>query len=207
MKRIRVLLAEDHFLPRFAVRTLLEREPDLEVVAEAETGWQAVELYQKERPDIVLTDLRMPEFDGFAAIAAIVRHDPRARILVLSHYESQEDVARAISAGASGYLPKDVDGRTLVEAIRSVASGLRYVPDEIARRLAEREEALPLTAREHDVLSLVAGGASNAEVGKALKISEGTARIHMTNIMAKLGVKSRTQAAAVALKRGLLERP
>jgi two-component system NarL family response regulator len=201
-KPLRVLLAEDHFLPRFAVRSLLEREPDLQVVAEAETGWQAVALWKEHRPDVVLMDLRLPELDGHAAIAAIRRDDPAARILVLSNYEREEDVKRAMAAGAAGYLRKDVDGARLLEALRRVAGGGRYLPETASQLLAETETRL--SAREREILTLVCQARTNAEVGRALGISEGTVRIHMTNIMVKLGVKRRTEAITVALKKGLV---
>jgi two-component system NarL family response regulator len=201
---IRILVVEDHFLPRFAVTMLVNETADLTVVAEAETGWRAVELYRQHRPDVVLMDLRLPEMDGTAATAAILREFPEARVLVLSHYESEEDVGGALRAGACGFLKKDVKAETLLRAIRAVAAGKTFVPESVAARLTVTPPGLGLSKRELDILKLVFKGLSNAEIGTALAISEGTVRVHMSNLMNKLGVKRRTEAVSTALARGLL---
>lgn len=201
---IRVLIVEDHFLPRFAVTTLINETADVRVIAEAETGWRAVELYRQHRPDLVLMDLRLPEMDGTAATAALTREFPEARVLVLSHYESEEDVGGAMRAGARGFLKKDVKAETLLTAIRAVASGKIWVPDAVAARLNSTPPGFALSKRELDILKLVFKGMSNPEIGAALGISEGTVRVHMSNIMNKLGVKRRTEAVSAALARGLL---
>lgn len=203
-KRLRVLVAEDHFLARLALTTLIGDEPDLELVGRAETGWQAVALFAKLRPDVTVMDLRMPELDGVAATAALRREHAGARVLVLSNSDAPEDVRRALAAGAAGYLRKDVDGKTLVDAIRRVAAGQSYVPPDLAQRLEEHDDAGQLTRRELDILRLVARGLSNQQLADELGISEGTVRVHMSNIMLKLGVKRRTEAVAVALRRGLV---
>lgn len=199
---LRILVVEDHFLARLAVTTLLEGQAGMQVVGHAETGWQAVDLYRKLRPDVVVMDLRMPEMDGAGATAFICREDPAARVLILSQYENEEDVKAAVAAGALGYLKKDVDGATLVEAIRAVAHGRKHLPAVAAEVSAEASNQL--TRREVEVLQLVFEGRKNAEIGETLSISEGTVRIHVSNILSKLGVKRRTEAVAIALKRGLL---
>lgn len=195
---------EDHFLPRFAVATLIQETADMEVVAEAETGWRAVELFRQHRPDVVLMDLRLPELEGTAATAAIVREFPDARVLVLSHYESEHDVSGAMRAGARGYVKKDVAGETLLGAIRRVAADETYVPATVAAHLQATPSKLALSKRELEILKLVFKGLSNPEVGAALGITEGTVRVHMGNLMNKLGVKRRTEAVSAALARGFL---
>lgn len=203
-KPIRVLVVEDHFLARLAVTTLIEDQSDLEVVGAAETGRQAIALYEDRKPDVVLMDLRLPELDGVAATTAIIAAHPGARVLVLSNYENDEEVAAAVAAGARGYLKKDVSGSVLLDAIRRVAQGLRYLPSAVADKLADRQTQAALTTREVDVLGQVFKGLSNREIGRALEITEGTVRIHVSNILLKLGVKRRTEAVAVALRRGIV---
>lgn len=201
---IRVIVAEDHYLAGLALETLISDHADLELVGRAETGWAAVALYEKHRPDVVIMDLRLPELDGIAATAAIRRADPGARVLVLSNSEAPDDVRRAMAAGASGYLKKDVDGNTLIAAVRAVAGGGNYVQAGLAERLEGESDYAELTRRELDVLRLVAAGRSNQQLADELAISEGTVRVHISNILLKLGVKRRTEAVALALKRGLV---
>jgi two-component system NarL family response regulator len=203
-KPIRILVVEDHYLAALALSTVISDEPELELVARAETGWEAVSLFTKHKPDLVIMDLRLPDLDGVAATAAILRADPKARVLVLSNSETEEDVRRALAAGAAGYLKKDVQGKILLDAIRGVASGRSYVPSEVAARLEEGDDRSRLTRRELGILQLVAQGRSNDQLAAELGISEGTVRVHMSNILLKLGVKRRTEAVAVALKRGLV---
>lgn len=199
---LRILVAEDHFLARLAVTTVLEGELGMTVVGHAETGWQAVDLYRKLRPHVVVMDLRMPEMDGVAATAFICREDPAAKVLVLSQYENEEDVKAAVAAGALGYVKKDVAGATLVEAIRVVARGQKHLPAVATDVTIEASNQL--TRREIEILQLVFEGRKNAEIAVALAISEGTVRIHVSNVLSKLAVKRRTEAVAIALKRGLL---
>lgn len=201
---IRVLVVEDHFLARLAVTTLVGDASDMTVVAVAETGKQAIELVAAHAPDVVLMDLRLPELDGVGATAAICAAHPGARVLVLSNYESDEEIAGALAAGARGFLRKDVSGPELLDAIRRVAQGLRYLPANVANKLAERQGQAALTTREVEVLEHVFKGGSNRDIARALDITEGTVRIHVSNILLKLGVKRRTEAVAVALKRGIL---
>lgn len=200
----RILIVEDHFLAGLALTTLIEDQPDLQLVARAETGWQAVSLFEQHLPDLVIMDFRLPEMDGASATAAIKRGHPKARILVLSASEKTDEVRRALEAGAAGYMKKDADGPALLAAIRAVAQGQPYVPEELARRLEEVDAETRLTYREGEILSLVAQGLSNQDVAERLQISEGTVRVHMSHLMLKLGVKRRTEAVALALKRGLV---
>lgn len=202
---VRLLVAEDHFLARYALVEFLGEQPGFVVVARAESGREAVELFRAHRPDVVIMDLRLPEMDGFAAIEAICAAAPGARVLVLSNFESEEDVHRALRAGARGYLRKDVSGEVLLDAIRRVHAGGRYLPPDVAEKLADRALQAPLTARELDVLRLVCRGLSNKQIGAALKLKESTVRIYVSNVLVKLGAKRRTEAIAVALKRGLVE--
>ena len=201
---IKILTVEDHFLARLALSTLIEDQADMKVVGTAESGREAIELYQKLTPDLVLMDLRLPELDGVEATRQICEHHASARILVVSNFESEEDVNRAVAAGALGYLKKDVSGDVLIEAIRRVASGERYFTHELPDRSADRSARSSLTPREIEVLDLIFKGRSNREIADRLSIGEGTVRIHVSNVLLKLGVKRRTEAVAVALKRGLL---
>ena len=201
---IKILTVEDHFLARLALSTLIEDQPDMKVLGTAESGREAVEIYSKLKPDLVLMDLRLPEMDGVEASRQICGKDPHARILVVSNYESEEDVSRAVDAGALGYLKKDASGDVLLEAIRRVAKGERYFPQEMAEKTNDRSPRSALTPREIEVLDLIFKGRSNREIADKLTIGEGTVRIHVSNVLLKLGVKRRTEAVAVGLKRGLL---
>lgn len=201
---IKILTVEDHFLARLALSTLIEDQADMKVLGTAESGREAVEIYGKLQPDLVLMDLRLPELDGVEATRQICAHHPAARILVVSNYESEEDVSRAVQAGALGYLKKDASGDVLLEAIRLVAKGERYFPQEMPDKNADRSPRSTLTPREIEVLLLIFKGRSNREIADTLSIGEGTVRIHVSNVLLKLGVKRRTEAVAVALKRGLL---
>lgn len=203
-KPIRILIADDHFVVRMGLAALINTQPDMTVVAEATDGRQAVELFRQHRPDIALLDLRMPEMNGIEAIAAIRSEFPDARLIVLSSYDGDEDIYRALQAGARGYLLKNMLREGVLETIRTVHAGLRRIPEEVAARLAERMSRDPLTAREMEVLELIVRGKSNKEIAHALKITEGTVKIHVNNILNKLGVTDRTQAAIFALKHGLV---
>lgn len=200
---IRILAVEDHFLARLALTTLIGDQPDMEVVGTAESGREALTAYDRLRPDVVLMDLRLPELDGVAATATICKEHPDARVLVLSNYESEEDVERAVAAGARGYAKKDVHGDVLLQAIRQVHAGQRWFPQQAARP-ADRGARSNLTPREVEVLDLIFRGRSNREIAEQLAIGEGTVRIHVSNVLLKLGCKRRTEAVAVGLKRGLL---
>lgn len=202
--KIRVMLVDDHILMRMGLNTALNNEPDLQVVAEAEDGQEAVEAYATHRPDVVVLDLRMPKLNGFETIEVLRRVHPSARVLILSNYSGGDDVANAFKAGAHGYVSKGMPLEKLLEAIRAVARGDQYVPPEIARRHSSRV-ASQLSPREMDVLTLIAKGQSNKEIAATLNLVEGTVKIHVTNVLSKLGVADRTQAVLAAMRRGILQ--
>jgi two-component system NarL family response regulator len=201
---IRVLIADDHFVVRAGLSTVINSEQDMTVVAEATNGRQAVDLFTEHRPNVVLMDLRMPEMNGVEAIAAIQREFPDSRIIVLTTYDGDEDVYRALQAGARAYILKDMVGDELIDAIRAVHAGQRRIPAAVAARLAERMPRSELTPRELEVLQLIVKGRSNREIGEALFVTEGTVKIHVNNLLGKLGVSDRTQAATAAIKRGIV---
>jgi DNA-binding NarL/FixJ family response regulator len=201
---IRILVVEDQYFFRLALRTVIDARPDMEIVAEAGNGAEALELCRLHRPDVVIMDLRLPGMSGFEAIGQIHRELPSIGILVLSNYEGSEDVHRALSSGALAYLTKDAGADLLIEAILSVRAGKRYVPPSIGALLASRIPGSELTTRELEVLRLLAKGLSNREVGQQLGISENTVRIHVSRILDKLGAADRTQAVLLALERGLV---
>lgn len=205
MTRISILLVEDHFLPRMALNSILSARTDMEISAMAENGAAAVAEYGKRRPNVTIMDLRLPDMSGFDAIAAIRAIDPKARVLVLTNSDRSEDIYRALQAGASGYLLKSTTGAELVDAILATHAGRKYIPRGIGDRLAERMGASDLTMREQEVLALVAHGLSNREIADRLQIAEKTARIHVSNILSKMGVADRTQAAIAAIQRGLVD--
>ena len=203
-KPIRVLIADDHFVVRMGLAAVIGTQPDITVVAEATNGKQAIELFREHRPDVTLMDLRMPEVDGLEAITAIRGEFPESRFIVLTTYDGDEDIYRALQAGARAYLLKDMLRDGLVEAIRAVHAGQRRIPAEVASRLAERMNRTELTARELEVLRLIVEGKSNKAIAAELSIAEGTVKIHINNILSKLGVSDRTQAATFALQRGII---
>jgi two-component system, NarL family, response regulator len=204
MSSIRLLIAEDHAITREGIVAIFNRIPDFTVVAEAENGEQAVILYRQHQPHIALIDLRMPKLDGVGTITQIRQEFPTACLIVLTTYDTDEDIYRGLSAGAKGYLLKDTTAAELVKAVRTVYSGRKYIPPDIAVKLFDRLNSNELTDRELEVLHLVTKGKSNAEIGVLLAISEGTVKFHITNLLAKLGVKDRTQAIIIALQRGLV---
>jgi DNA-binding NarL/FixJ family response regulator len=204
MNQIRILLVEDHFLARQALTSVLTLHSEMKIVATGENGTEAVERYFEHRPDVVIMDLRLPGMSGFDAIRAIRERDPSAHILVVSNYDGSEDIYRALHAGASGYLFKDTSGAELVQAVQATHRGHRYIPRSVGDRLAQRMGVEDLTARELEVLELVAHGRNNREIANALGIAEKTARIHVSNILGKIGVSDRTQAAIAAIQRGLV---
>jgi two-component system NarL family response regulator len=203
--RIRILIVDDHKVVRIGLRAMLSREPDMEVVAEAEDGPSALAAFAAHRPDITLLDLRLPGTSGAALITRLREADPQARIIVLTSYDADEDIFQAVQAGARGYLLKGTfpDG-ILEEAIRTVHAGRRLLPPEVADRLAQRLSGPSLTPREIAVLELVAKGLTNREIGVALSIGAGTIKTHLERIYAKLGVGDRTAAALAAVQRGLV---
>lgn len=201
---ITILTADDHPLIREGLVAVLHAEAGLQVVAEAANGEEAIEAYARLRPDIVLMDLKMPVMDGLAATRAILAEDPEARIIVLTTYDGDEDVHRALSAGARGYLLKDMMRTELIGVIRAVHRGHRGIPAPVAARLAEHTPRIGLTPRELEVLRLVADGLSNAQVAVRIGRTEGTVKVHLKNILQKLDVHDRTEAVTTALRRGFI---
>jgi len=204
LNRIRLLLADDHLVVRIGLRSLLETQPDMEVVAEASSGSAAVRAYAEHQPDIVLMDLRMPDLDGAKATQAIRADFPAARVLILTTFDSHEDVFCALEAGAVGFLLKSTDGEALLEAIRAVRSGAYRLPASVAARFEERRQAPELSLRERQVLGLIVSGKSNKEIGSDLGVAENTVKNHVKVILEKLGVADRTGAATKAIQRGLV---
>ena len=201
---IRVLTADDHPLVRAGLAAVVGAEPDMELVGEAATGHDAVALYRDRRPDVVLMDLRMPGMDGLAATRAILSEFPAARIVVLTTYDGDEDIHRALEAGARGYLLKDMLRTAVINTIRAVHRGQKVIPPEIAARLAEFVPRIRLSERELEVLALAAKGLSNKEIARVLGRAEETVKVHLKNIFDKLGVEDRTEAVTTALQRGIL---
>lgn len=201
---IRLVIADDHPVVREGLAAMCNRRPDLTVVAEAENGEQAVALVLTHRPDVVLMDLRMPVLGGVDAIGAIRAEWPEARIVVMTTFDGDEDIYRALQAGARAYLLKDTPREEIVDAIRAVHAGQKRIPPEIASKLADRLTAEPLTERELGVLKQIVAGRSNKEIGAALGIAEGTVKVHVNSLLGKLGVEDRTQAVTEALRRGIV---
>jgi two-component system, NarL family, response regulator len=202
--RARVLIADDHALMRNGVANLLNQEADLEVVAEAADGQRAVELFEEHRPDVALVDLRMPRLEGVEVVRQIRAAHPDARLIILTTYDTDEDIDRALKAGAQAYLLKDVSAEGLLACIRDGLRGRTHVAPAVAARLAERGARVQLTPRELAVLRELADGRANKEIAAGLGISEGTVKVHLAHLFDKLGVSSRTEAIAVAARRGLV---
>jgi two-component system NarL family response regulator len=203
---IRILIVDDHAVVRDGLAAVLEFQPDLTVAGTAGNGNEAVERFRELRPDVTLMDLAMPECDGVQAIAAIRREFPQARIVVLTTYDGDESIHRALQGGARGYLLKDCATAELLTAVRAVHAGAAHVSAPAASRLAARAAAgPPLSRREIEVLGLVAAGKSNREIGAQLFISEGTVKTHLVSIHEKLGVRDRTEAVVTAIKRGIVQ--
>jgi DNA-binding NarL/FixJ family response regulator len=201
---IRVLVVDDQFVVRMGLVSIIDAQPDMRVIAEAPNGRMAIELFRQHSPQITLMDLRMPVMDGIQATRSLIREFPQARIIVLTTYEGEEDIHRALQAGARGYLLKDALRDELLSGIRAVHSGRKFIPPGIAAKLAERIPMNDLTTRELEVLGLIVKGMNNADIAAALSISRGTVKIHVNNILSKMGVSDRTQAATAAIKRGIV---
>ena len=201
---IKILIVDDHHIVRQGLVALLKTVSGFHVQAEAADGEQAVELFRKHRPDVTLMDLRLPKMNGVDAITKIREIAPGARIVVLTTFDGDEDIYRALQAGAKGYLLKGMDLTELSDAIRSVHAGKTRIPPRVAEKLAERMSGATLTARELEVLKLIVAGKSNKDIGNALFISEATVKTHVNSLLSKLGVEDRTQAATTALQRGIV---
>jgi two-component system NarL family response regulator len=202
--KITVMCVEDHSVVREGISLIINLQPDMRVVAAAATGEEGLELFRLHKPDVTLMDLQLPGMSGLETIRAIRQESSDARIIVLTMYEGDEDIFRALEAGAVSYLLKDARSEEVVRTVRGVRTGERPIAPEIAARLAERTTLRQLSHREHEVLELIAKGMRNKEIASALGISEETAHVHTKNLFAKLKVKDRTSAVTVALRRGLI---
>ncbi len=202
-KQITVMIAEDHVVVREGIASLIGLEPDIEVVAQAANGQEAVELFERLRPQVTLIDLNMPVMDGAATITEIRRLEREAKVIVLTTFGGDEDIYRALQAGASGYLLKDVMPDVLLDTIRKVHAGNVIIPAELMQKIAGRIGGYDLTARETEILNLIVEGKANQQIADNLFIAESTVKFHINNIFGKLGAADRTQAVVIALKSGL----
>ncbi|MBD2463579.1 response regulator transcription factor [Oscillatoria sp. FACHB-1407] len=202
--QIRILIADDHPVVRQGLAAMIGRKPGMAVVAEASDGREAVDLFRQHRPDVTLMDLRMPGMDGVQAIALLKESDRHARIIILTTYDTDEDIYRGLSAGAMAYILKGASPDELIDTIRVVHNGQTRIPSAVAAKLAARINSPNLTSREMEVLQLIVAGQSNKEISVSLQISEGTVRAHVNNLLSKLGVSDRTQATTLALRKGLV---
>jgi DNA-binding NarL/FixJ family response regulator len=201
---IRILVAEDHLVARVGVGAIVNMQPDMKVVGEVSNGQQAVEMYRKIRPDVVLLDMRMPIMSGVEAARAIKAEFPEAKMVALTTYGGDEDIRRALSAGVQAYLTKDVLHDELLKAIRAVYAGQKYLPAAVAAALTAQMPRPDLSAREVQVLELIVRGLANKQIAYSLNIAEHTVKNHVKNILSKLGVQDRTQAATAAIQRGIV---
>jgi two-component system NarL family response regulator len=202
--RASVLVVDDHALLRTGVANIINQESDLHVVAEASNGLEAVEAFVRHRPDVTLLDLRMPVMEGVEAVRQICERDPHAKVIVLTTYDTDDDISRALKAGAKAYVPKDISADGLIECIHDVLAGKTYLAPAAAAKLAEGVTRVQLTPRELGTLRLMADGKSNKEIASELGISERTVKTHLGHLFEKLGVTSRTEAVKIATRRGLV---
>ena len=204
LRKIRVLCVDDHPMIREGVSAMIKRQSDMELVGAAATGEQAVELFRDRAPDVTLMDLQLPSMSGLEAIRALRRADPEARVIVLTMFQGDEDIHRALQAGAATYLLKDVRSAELLSVIRQVHAGERPYPAAVRTLLAGRTGTSVLTSRENDVMLLIAKGLRNKEIAGQLNLSEETVKVHVKSILAKFGVQDRSAAIRVALQRGFV---
>jgi len=202
---IRVLIVDDHFMVRLGLTESIRTEHDLTVVAHASTGAEALSSYAEHHPDVVTMDFRLPDMTGAEAAAELLARHPGARILMLSVSEAEEDIWRAVQAGAAGYLLKSCGSNELLAALRKIHQGGEVFPPGIGTKIAERSRRSNLTPREIQILGCIVGGMSNKEIMEALHLSEGTVKLHVANLLHKLGAMDRTQAAMIAVQRGLVQ--
>lgn len=202
--RIRILGVDDHPLLREGIAAIITSQPDMVLVSQAANGAEAIQQYREHRPDVTLMDLRLPDLNGIDVMIAIRVEFPEARIIMLTTFEGDVEIQRALEAGARGYLLKNMPPSELAQVIRQVHAGKKRIPPEIAAQLAEHMSDDNLTAREVEVLQQIAGGNRNRDIGDLLHISEETVKVHIKHIMDKLGAKDRTQAIAIAVRRGII---
>ena len=202
---IRILSVDDHPLLREGIAMLIENQPDMDLVAQAATGREAIQQFREHRPDVTLMDLRLPDMSGIDALIAIRTESPDACVVMLTMFEGDVEIQRALEAGARGYLLKTTPAKELVEVIRQTHAGKKRIPAEVAAHLAEHIGDDPLTAREVEVLKHLAEGNRNKDIGERLFISEETVKVHIKHIMEKLGANDRTQAVSIAVRRGIIQ--
>jgi DNA-binding NarL/FixJ family response regulator len=205
LDRIRILIVDDHPLLREGVVSLVEKQADMLIVAEASNGNEGLQLFRQHIPDITLMDLRLPGMDGIDAMTAILAEFPDAKIIVLTTFSGDAHILRALKAGARGYLLKDLLRKELLDAIRTVQAGRKRIPPEIATQIAEHASDTTLTRRETEVLQLIASGNANKLVADKLLVTEDTIKMHVKSILSKLDANDRTHAVAIAVKRGIME--
>jgi DNA-binding NarL/FixJ family response regulator len=203
-KQIRVMSVDDHPLLREGIVAVVNSQKDMEIVAQAATGRDAIEQYRKHQPDVVLMDLRLPDISGIDAMIAICKEFPDARVIVVTTVEGDAEITRALAGGARGYVLKSMPPKDLVEVIRQVDAGKKRIPSEVAARLAEHFDGDALTAREVEVLTQVASGNRNRDIADKLFITEETVKVHIKHIMEKLDAKDRTQAVSIGIRRGII---
>ena len=204
-RSIRIFSVDDHPLLREGIAAIINNQPDMQMVAQAATGSEAVQMFRQHLPDVTLLDLRLPDMSGIDVLIAIRSEFPEARVVMLTTFEGDVDIRRALEAGARGYVLKNMPPKDLVEVIRQVNKGRKRIPAEVAAHLVEYVGEDDLTEREVDVLRHIAGGNRNREIGERLFISEETVKVHIKHIMEKLGASDRTQAVAIAVRRGIIQ--
>lgn len=202
--KIRIILADDHPVVRDGLAAMINQQPDMQVIAEAADGDEAIVLFHREQPDVMVLDLRMPKRDGVSVVESVLEASPKARLLIMTTFDGDEDIFRCLSQGAKGYLLKDSPRQEILAAIRAVSRDQPYTSSSVAAKAVQRMSKPQLTKREVDVIQLLAQGRSNKDIARRLDITEGTAKTHVKSILTKLDAISRTEAVAVAHKRGLV---